>query len=376
MGTFRAIGIAMRGPRSPLLASGLAIVVGLVATATPAMAQGHTIPDPKEILALDDRLKNLVDEHVTPSMTKAVKVRSLMNLMYNPDKLGLVYQAAETRTAIETVDNGGGNCVSLANTLVALGRYAGLKVDYISARLEENWQRQGDYLLVSRHTTARVEVDAGAFVTIEFEWIIPRGEGRYDVISDERAFAEFYSNLAVDLMGSGDTAGAIAYLQRALEVDPEFASAWNNLGVVYRRAGQVENAEEAYKRALRRDRSNLSAMINLELLYRNLGRQEKAEKYQKRLERYRRRNPYYLIELAEECIAEGDYTAAVKFAKRAIRRRKSEHHFYFVLARAYAHTDRSERCERSLEKAFSRAPGEDSRARYQQKLELVRQGTG
>ncbi|MCP4897213.1 MAG: tetratricopeptide repeat protein [bacterium] len=365
----------MANPKYSLIAGCLVMLVCSGATVSTATSQSHSIPNQDQILALDSHLKDLVEEKVMRFMSTEQRVRALMSLMYDPDKMGLVYQTAETRTAVEAVKHGGGNCISLANTLVALGRYAGLHVEFVSAQLKENWKRQGDVLLVTRHTTARVELDSGAHVTIEFDWIIPRGKGRYEVISDERAFSEFYTNLAVDLMAAGKSAAAVTHLDQALRIDPKFTYAWNNLGVAYRQLGQVEEAERAFRQSLKMDRMNLSALINLDLLYRSLG-QKIAVKLQRRLDNYRRRNPYYLIELAEECITEGEYKAALRLAKKAIRKQEDESHFYFVLARAYAYLDRFRQLEKSLEKAQSRAENEDSRARYQRKLDLVRRRTG
>ncbi len=328
-----------------------------------------------QILAIDGRMKSLVDQYVAPFQNEGHRVRALMSLMYDPDKLGLRYEATETRTAIDTVTYGGGNCISLANAFVALSRYAGLEAEFISARMQENWQAQNDLFFVSRHITARVKLESGAFATIEFEWIVPPEQARYWNITDERAFAEFYSNIAVDRLESGDLGAAVANLRQAIELDPTYTHAWNNLGVVFGRMGRATEAEQAYLAALRIDRSNLSALNNLELLYHGQGKSVLAAKLQKRLDQYRRRNPYYLIELAKEHISDGSYDQAVKLAKKAIRKQEDEHHFYFVLASAYAYMARLDKFEEYLMKAQFHAEGGDSQSRYQKKLELLHRDT-
>lgn len=65
-----------------------------------------------------------------------------------------------------------------------------------------------------------------------------------------------------DLVQRGDTRGAHASAQRALELDPGSAEAHNLLGYVAAMEGETDEAMEAYRQALALDDTYLEAMLN------------------------------------------------------------------------------------------------------------------
>jgi tetratricopeptide (TPR) repeat protein len=77
----------------------------------------------------------------------------------------------------------------------------------------------------------------------------------------------------------GDEAGAIAHLQKAIEIDPAYTQAYNNLGARYLRAQQFEKAAGEFQKALELDQNFQPAAVNLGLACIALQRFADAEKY-------------------------------------------------------------------------------------------------
>ena len=95
-------------------------------------------------------------------------------------------------------------------------------------------------------------------------------------VTDERARAHYYGNLAVEAMQAKDTTGAVRYFRKTVEEDPTFTAAWVNLGSLYLRAGESAYARAAWHHALALDSNELVALSNLERLERHVGERRAA----------------------------------------------------------------------------------------------------
>jgi tetratricopeptide (TPR) repeat protein len=314
----------------------------------------------------------MVDLYVRPINDKERRAQALYDLVFRSDKLSIIYDNNHTKTAIETVESGSGNCISLANTYIAMGRYADLDITYLHVDVPDDWQRESDLCYQFRHISAAVRIPSSGYFGIEFDWMGGIDSARTRTLTDEQGFSAFYSNRGVELLMQGDMDAAMAYLLRAIEIDPDNSNNWSNLGVAYRRLNQLDKAEHAYQQALRRKRSNLSALNNLAILYQMTGETKKAEQYSKKLERYRRKNPYYMIELSKQEIEKGHYSKALRWAKKAIKKHSDEHEFYFIAARAYAYLGDTDKAMLNLKLAEEHAHQSRNKERYSRKLELLR----
>jgi tetratricopeptide (TPR) repeat protein len=84
-----------------------------------------------------------------------------------------------------------------------------------------------------------------------------RAKAIADDVSDPRAVANLYENLAVTRQQQGDLDAALTYARKSLEAYEELdgkagvGSAWNTLGWVYMLRGQISRATEALNRAER-----------------------------------------------------------------------------------------------------------------------------
>lgn len=359
----------------------LAILVALpchsagLSKQTPAPAEEYVI-DPSQILQLNQEMKNLVDLFVKPIHSKEQRARALLDLMFNESKMDIRYHFFGTKTSVETINSGVGNCLSLANAYIAMARYAGLDARFLSVHLPDNWLEIDEYFYLTKHTTAAVKLSRTKIATIEFTGISYGIREQGDFISDGRGFAEYYSNIGIEYFRQGNFDAAVQNLKQAIAMDKDYPHAWNNLGVVYKRQGKLNLAEEAYKAALNIDRKSLSTLNNLATLYKEIGDNSIANKYSRRLERYRRQNPYYLGRLAERALENKDYSQAASLAKQAIRKQSDEHRFYFIATKAYFLQGKHDSAEKYLRKAIKFANSESPRSRYERKLKLLQQHTG
>ena len=63
--------------------------------------------------------------------------------------------------------------------------------------------------------------------------------------------------------GKGDREGAIALLQKAVEISPSFTQAWNELGTVAYKSGRYSEAERYFRTALEHDPLAFEPLVNL-----------------------------------------------------------------------------------------------------------------
>jgi Flp pilus assembly protein TadD len=325
-----------------------------------------------EILKLNTTMRRMVDLYVKPVIDKKRRAQALYDLMFESDKLALTYDNSYTKTAAETIESGSGNCISLANAFIAMGRYADLDVGYLRVDVPDDWQRESDLYYQFRHISAAVRIPSNDYLGIEYDWMGGINSVRTRSLTDEQGFSAFYSNRGVELIMQDDIDAAVAHFLRAIEINPDNSNNWSNLGVAYRRLNQLDKAEYAYKRALRKNKSDLSALNNLAILYQMTGNTENAQKYSKKLERYRHKNPYYMIELSKQEIENGNYSKALRWAKKAIKKHSGEHEFYFVAAKAYAYLGDTDKAMLNLELAEKYAHQSRNKNRYGRKLEYLR----
>ncbi|MBN2339325.1 MAG: tetratricopeptide repeat protein [Acidobacteria bacterium] len=77
----------------------------------------------------------------------------------------------------------------------------------------------------------------------------------------EKARKEFEK--AYRRLGKKDLEGAVAHLERSVELAPRFVSAWNTLGTLAFKSGEFALAESRFREALKHDPGYYPALVNL-----------------------------------------------------------------------------------------------------------------
>jgi Flp pilus assembly protein TadD len=337
-----------------------------------AAADGATpIVEDREVLLLSADMRAFLDRHVARKADAMSRLRQLCRAILDVDGFGLTYDET-TRTASETFRARRGNCLSFSSMFVAMARGVGLKAHYQEVDSPPDWSLQKDALVLNRHVNVVVDLGRRGDYVVDFNLDDFRASYERRRVSDERALAHHYNNVAVERMRDGDRAAALLHFRRAIEHDPSFAPAWTNLGILHLRDGSAAYAEAAHLRALAADRRNLVAMSNLASLYEQAGDQGRAEWYRRRVAKHRNGNPYYRFHLAREAIRARDYDAAIKHLKYAVSRKRTEDRFYFYLG--LSHLGRGD--QRAARHWFSRAremaASDALKRRYESKMETAR----
>lgn len=98
------------------------------------------------------------------------------------------------------------------------------------------------------------------------------------LLEDGYESAKVYAALAYAVYAQNKTAPAIAYLEKALKIDPENANAQNSLGFILAENGiQLDIALEHCRKAVQRYPQNASYLDSLALVYRRRGELQQSK---------------------------------------------------------------------------------------------------
>jgi len=358
-----------------------------------AQARGQVV-DEDAVLAVSPDMQAFLARHVKPGSDRVARLRQLGNAMMHTDRFKLEYDET-TRTAAATFEARRGNCLSFSNLFVAMARQVGLNARFQEVDTPPDWSFRDDAFVLNRHIDVLVDFGAGESredrtgslargVTtlaarpseggehiVDFNMDDFRTSYDRRAISDARAFAHYYNNVAVERMRAGDTAAAFGNFRKAIDEDPSFSPAWTNLGILYMRGGHPTYAEAAQLQALAVDPHDPVAMSNLATLYDRQGDHERAAVYRKRVADHRNKNPYYRFELARQAFGTGDYDAAIGHLKDAIRKKKNEDQFYFLLGLSYLKKGDPRSARRWLTRAEEVAATDALKRRYADKMDIL-----
>lgn len=323
------------------------------------------------ILALDGDMRRFVAERVPANGPDGWRLRHLLQSLLEDEQFAIEYQE-RTYTAAETFRLRRANCLAFTNLFVALAREAGLTVHFQEVDVPPDWSRAGGLLVQNRHMNTLVDTGSRSERIVDFNIADFRTSYERRVISDERARAHYYSNVAAERLEAGELVSALQNFRQALAADAGFVPAWINLGSLYQRAGQPAWAEAAWLHALDLEPREFVAMSNLERLFRATGRPAEADEFRARLDRHRQQNPYYRYEQAREAFAAQDYPAAIGHLRFAIERKADEDRFYALLGLAYLRRGDAASGERWMARAEELAGDESLKQAYHSKLERLR----
>ena len=322
------------------------------------------------VLAVSAEMQEFLKAHVARTADRVTRLRQLAHAIVGQSSFGLQYDET-TRTASETFRTRRGNCLSFSNMFVALARRAGLEADYQEVDVPPDWSFKDDAFVLNRHVDVLLDLGKGGEHVVDFNMEDFRTTYKRRRISDARALAHFFNNMAVERMQAGDTASALLYFRRATGYDPLFSPAWTNLGILYGRKGHPDYAEAAYLQALKADAGDLVAMSNLANLYERLSDQERAALYRNRVRDHRQRNPYYRLQLAREAFLAKDYDVAILHLKYAVGKNKNEDQFCYLLGLSYLKKGDEPAARRWLSRAQEVAATDALKRRYSSKIDIL-----
>jgi Tfp pilus assembly protein PilF len=282
-----------------------------------------------DLLEFDDEMRSFFSSRIEIDASQEDRLHQLGIALLGEQGLHLAYVAAANYSARETFHQRQGNCMSFSLLAVAVARAYGLSAWFCEVNTYPRWDRSGKLITEIRHLNVQISAGMKRF---ELD-LLPLAERQTLVasaraVSDARAFAHFYNNLAVFRLSVGATAEAQALFDRALAADPTAAFVWANEGSALQIAGDDAAAQKCFERAVRENPRDLAALSSLADLYARRGQTTQAAQLEKKVARYRLQNPYYLSLLARTEYSHGQYLEAEKHLRRAIAIKDDEPEFY------------------------------------------------
>jgi len=322
------------------------------------------------ILAVTDDMRQFIDEFVDGKNNRYLRLHQLLRAIINDGSFGLEY-GPNTDTAAGTFSTRTGNCLSFTNMFIAMAREVGIDARYQEVDIPPDWSMRGDTYLLNRHVNVYVRLSAESERVVDFNIDDFRATYNRRRITDERAFAHYFSNKGVENLQAGNNVEAFVMFRSALTLDRTFSPAWSNLAALYNRIDEPVYAEAAYLEALRLQPREFVSMSNLSRLHAAQGNDELAEYYENQVRYHRTRNPYYRYHLARQAFLERDYETSIKHLKYAVNRKQWEDSFYFLMGLNYLQLGDEVKARRWMEKAEEVAESNSLKRNYQSKIDLL-----
>ncbi len=327
-----------------------------------------TLPDVNPF-ALTQSMRHYLDKNIDHAEDGVQQLRTLVHLVFQENALHFTYQPV-TRTAIETFENHGGNCVSFTFLLIGMARYLGLDARLREVDIAPLWSEVGDITAISGHDDVVVFIGGQEYLVDLFPEV-HRIQLAGRIVSDARAVAHYWNNRGVEQLNGGHTRESLACFQKALQSDPTTAFVWANLGVAETVMGDYEEAVRDHLKALQLDKKELVAMSDLASLFRSIGRYRDAERYEAKVRKFNQGNPYYHFNLGLQAYQSGDYAQSIEQLRAALKLKPTEHNFYLAMARDYFRLGDLGNAVKSLKLALKNAPDDSWRVRYNEKLKWL-----
>ncbi len=309
--------------------------------------------------ALNDEMATWVDRSVAES-AREDRFGSLVDAVMNSSLLGVEYEAGRTGSAVEVFESRKANCLAFTHMFVGMARELGLPAYFVEMSHVENFEREGDLIVISDHVAVGIG-PRHAMRVVDFGLRNDERGFRVSRISDLTATALYYSNRGAEALRAERFEEAVEWLEDAVRIDPELASAWANLGVAQRRSGRTAEAERSYRRALEVDPGASSALVNLAVLLRLDGRSEEADELLLLADAKRNRNPFTYIVLGDLSLRYGRLDEAERFYTRARRLGPDEAAPAAALGEVLLRRGERKSAEKLLRRAQRLEPGGDRR---------------
>ncbi|MGH8054100.1 MAG: transglutaminase domain-containing protein [Stenotrophomonas sp.] len=339
---------------------------------TPAPLPAVDIPPPEQVMVIPPEIKALLRERVTNTTNAPEKrLQRLVEVIFEPDGLGLQYDTNATLTIAETWQQRRANCLSFTLLFVALAREVGLEAHVQEVGQVVTWYQEQGLIFNAGHVNAGLRVN-GRIATMDLDSNVLYDSRGPRQISDRRALAHFYNNRGADRLAEHDYPGARRYFDLSLQMEPRFVPAWSNLGVLNSRVNDLNAASHDFETALSINKDHAPSLHNASKLYLQMGDTRRAGQLQKRLERSRNSDPFYQFMQGVQAERAADYALAVHYYGKAVRLYSRAHQFHFGLARAYFLSGNNRMAEREMTRARALGGSDEQRAIYQTKLDGIR----
>jgi len=327
-----------------------------------------------DVFYLSDSAKKDLFEQVNPNWNPMLKYHKLIKVLSNHGDQLYRYNNDYTRTAMQTLHDGVGNCLSLTAVFYAYSKALGLNTQLNHVQVPPNWGSQDgrNTFLMYDHVNARVKLPMRSPEYVDFSAELFDTQMPMRLVSEDTFRALYFGNRAIEYMLEDKLTTALQIGLYALSLDPDNPNLWNNNGTVYRRLGHYDLAETAFHQAIFLQPNHFTAWSNLAYLYQSMGKESKAQEISQVALQHRQKNPYYLAWQARQAYQNKQIPLAYEKIKDAIQLKPDTHSFHYQLALIYLHQEQYHKAESSFISAYQLTDKPALKQRYKQKQhELV-----
>lgn len=298
--------------------------------------------------AIDEQVSAALPKHRQASPDR--RLTEVMDLIF--ERLGITYQLAPTRTAVEAFRARRGNCLSFVNLFVGLARASDLNPFYVEVTDYQKWSHQAGMVISQGHIVAGMYL-SGELQTYDFLPYRPKAYRDFNPIDDLQAAAHYYNNLGAEALIAGDMQEARRLIEISASIAPDFPKALNNLGVIRARSGDAAGAEQAYKQALAADPGNSAVMTNMARLLQQAGRGNEADQMLASIEAGNTTNPYFFVYQADMALVRGDQQRALEYMSKALSLDSENPDVHVGLVKVYLALGDTEKARHHLARALA-----------------------
>jgi Tfp pilus assembly protein PilF len=316
-------------------------------------------PDSELFVLTEKQRTDFIDYYRAIANRDIPKHKRLSN--YLSDKLDRFNFLGETFTATQTLNEGSGNCLSLAILTTALADSVGLKTKHQMMNSEPIYHRHSNIMKTSGHVRTFVfsKEKKGRNVRSEaavIDYFPEIKEVAGEFVSEEDFISMYYQNLAGEAIIAKDYDTAFSYLQEALKQNQYNPYTLNTLAVLHNQVEQHENTKKLYEFAINNTKKTVNLVSNYANYLEAHGQADKAKSLLIEIETTEDSNPYEWLDIANQNLKDGEHELALQYFERALELGPYLHEVHFGLAQLYWQQGNTDKAIESLEKAKELTP--------------------
>lgn len=348
---------------------------------------------PEEVFAIDQTMKNYLEQEVLPKAKKITLQRALYEALSSTEHLKLDYDSEKTRNAREAFAAKNGNCLSLVILTAALAKHLDIKVHFQDVQVPQLWGRNKNLQFTVNHVNiilgsrrplyedplagpAKMRMTDTRFqdelMLIDF---IPTEDLRLQrarAIDSNTIMAMYFNNRAFELLSNQQIDEAYWSIRTALTVDPNYQTSLNTLGVIYRQQGDLTRAEKIFRDLHGNNNSNTLVLSNLIDTLQTMGNVAEASKLTEQLRRLQKVAPFEYFDKGMSAMKQKDFNLARQYFEKEIEINPEYDETHFWLALALLKSGNMDKALHEMQLAKKHSTTFSSQQMYSNKVERIK----
>ena len=285
----------------------------------------------------------------------------------------------ETFTAIETLKNKKGNCISLAILTQALAKIVNVETSFREVSTYPIYKKEQDLLLVSSHFSTKLfapgqEEDKNWIQAIRAGTVVDYfpeqstfylGNAKYP-----KLVAKFYVNLSTQALIKEDLNLSYSLARAAFQFTPHNPELINLLAIIHRRAGDTNTAKKLFEFAIQHNLLSSNLIASYSFLAKTLNDPKLEHQLEEKLEQVAK-TPFDYLTIAQKATAKKQYRKSKKILKTIIEHYPYLPEPYFELAKVHYLQNHQDLARDALEHAITKSDSQEKTGMYEAKLKSL-----